>query len=253
MKKLTNSPPTGKPVKPYSDFPLFAHGNGQWAKKVPGRCFYFGTWDDPEAALQRYVDHKDDLMAGRVDMVATEGLSLRDLVNAFLTSKKLLVETGDLSERSFDDYYATCERLLKFFGKSVLVTNLTAANFEQLRADFGRRWSASTVGNEVQRVHVVCKYAYDAELIEKPIRYGPHFKRPSKRRVRQERHEKGPRMFEAHEIPAMLDATKHHLRAMILLGINCAYGNHDVSRCAGLRISCFAFCRLRQGPFPCGG
>jgi hypothetical protein len=35
------------------------------------------------------------------------------------------------------------------------------------------------LGNEVQRVRSVFKYAYDAALIEKPIRYGPDFKKPS--------------------------------------------------------------------------
>lgn len=45
---------TPKPEKPTPDFPLFAHRNGQWAKKVAGKIRYYGLWADPEAALLRF-------------------------------------------------------------------------------------------------------------------------------------------------------------------------------------------------------
>src|SRR3990172_5355962 len=43
-----------KPDKPIPDFPLFAHGNGQWARKVNGKLRYYGPWADPQAALGKY-------------------------------------------------------------------------------------------------------------------------------------------------------------------------------------------------------
>ena len=54
-----------KPQKPTPDFPLFAHNSGRWAKKVKGRFYYFGKWEDPDTALDEWLKVKDDLLNGR--------------------------------------------------------------------------------------------------------------------------------------------------------------------------------------------
>ncbi|MFO0899850.1 MAG: integrase [Pirellulales bacterium] len=225
MPKVTRKT---KPRKPRADFPLFPHQNGWWAKKVRGKLLYFGRWDDPDGALAKWLDQKDDLLANRTPRVQGEGLTVRDLCNRFLTSKRLLADAGEIKERTWRDYRDTCERVIKQFGKSRLVSDLAADDFEALRATMAKSWGPVMLGNEIQRCRVLFKYAFDSGLIEKQVRYGQAFKRPSRKAIRQARNEKGPRMFTADELTAMLGAATPQLKAMILLGINCGLGNTDI-------------------------
>lgn len=77
---------------------------------------------------------------------------------------------------------------------------------------------------------MVFKYAYDDGLIDKPVRFGQSIKMPSRKLQRLARQAKGPRMFEAGEIRKILDVSRRPIEAMILLGLNCGFGQTDVSR-----------------------
>ena len=74
---------------------------------------------------------------------------------------------------------------------------------------------------------MVFKYAYDAGLIDKTVHYGPTFKQPAKSVLRKVRNGSGTTMFEAADISAMLAAASVQITTMILLGVNCGFGNHD--------------------------
>jgi integrase len=228
MTQSTAARKDDKPEKPYPDFPLFPHATKRWAKKIRGKMYYFGPWPDPQGSLQKFLDQKDDLYAGRVPRVTGDGLTMRDLLNRFLTTKRLLVDTREITPRTFADYHATCDRIGKAFGLNRLVEDLASDDFEKLRGELARTWGPVTLGNEIQRIRVVFKYAMDAGLVQRPVIYGPGFKRPSKKTLRKERHAKGPRMFEAEEVRKMLGDASPQLKAMILLGINCGFGNADV-------------------------
>src|SRR5262249_52987015 len=83
-----------KPSKPYLDFPLTAHPAGYWCRKIRGKIHYFGPWDDPDGALQKYLEQKDDLHAGRTPRPDTEGLTIKDAANAFLNARQDAVNGG---------------------------------------------------------------------------------------------------------------------------------------------------------------
>jgi hypothetical protein len=138
MPKHTQKAAPVKPPKPYPDFPLFAHATRRWAKKIKGRFYYFGPWDDPDGALQRYLDQRDDLYAGRKPRIQTEGITVRELANRFLTAKKDLVDAGEIASSTFQDYHSTCSRVLEAFGPNRVVDDLASDDFERLRRQYAK-------------------------------------------------------------------------------------------------------------------
>jgi integrase len=90
-----------------------------------------------------------------------------------------------------------------------------------------RKWGPVRLGNTIQRTRSVFKFAFDSELIATPIRFGPEFKRPTKKTLRRHRASQGAKLFTAREVRRLIDAAGPAMKAMLLLGINCGFGNAD--------------------------
>jgi integrase len=218
---------TGKPSKPRPDFPLYAHRAGQWAKKIRGRTVYFGPWGDPEGALTKYLAEKDALQAGRKPRPDTEGLTVKDACNDFLNAKQALVDAGELSPRTWDEYKAMADELVAHAGKTRLVSDLDPEDFAGLRNRLTKKWGPHRVRKAIQYVRSIFKHAVDAGLIDRPVRFGPGFKRPSMKTLRLHRAAQGAKLFTAEEVRQLIDAAGTPLKTMILLGINAGFGNAD--------------------------
>jgi integrase len=223
-----------KPAKPYPDFPLFAHAAGYWAKKIRGRIVYFGRWaDGPQAALDRYEKEKDALHAGRKPREDTGAITIKELVNRFLAEKETRVESGELSRRTWLDYKEACD-VITTLGARRLASDLGPDDFAALRPKLAKRWGTYHLGNTIQRIRSVFKWAFESDILVTPIRFGPGFRGASKKTLRLRRAEAGPKLFTAEEIRRMIEAAGVPLKAMILLGINCGFGNSD---CANLPLT----------------
>ncbi|HWG41344.1 MAG TPA: tyrosine-type recombinase/integrase [Gemmataceae bacterium] len=225
---------SAKPNKPYPDFPLFPHAAGVWAKKIRGKLHYFGKWDDPDAALDSYMKQKEDLHAGRTPRPDADAMTVKDVANAFLNHKQALLDAGELSPRTWTEYKATTDLLITRLGKSRLVDDLRPDDFAALRKHMAAKWGAHRLAKIIQYVRSVFKYAYDAEMIDRPLRFGPGFQRPAKKVMRIHRAEQGQKLFTAEEVRQLLTEAGPTMRAMILLGINCGFGNSD---CGNLPLS----------------
>lgn len=222
-----------KPKKPYPDFPLFPHATGRWAKKIRGKFRYFGPWNNPDGALDLYLDQRDDLYAGREPRHPSDTRpSIREMCNQFRTAKDRLCTAGEITRRTRDDYGASCDRIIAAFGKETSIDDLRPADFDKFRAKLAETLGPVSLANEIGRIRVVFKFAFDHGLAESPVRYGQSFRKPSAKTLRLERAKKGPRMFAAQDIHALLKAANPTLKAMIHLAVNCGLGNHDVGRLA---------------------
>ncbi|MFW6065992.1 MAG: hypothetical protein ACOC9S_04155, partial [Planctomycetota bacterium] len=250
---MADSPSTSrrKPSKPYLSFPLTAHNNGQWCKKIRGKIHFFGTWDDPQAALKRYLRVAEDLHAGRQPRISTGEITVKDLCNEFLTHQLHKQQAGQISLRWFED----CRRVLEHFagkiGASRAASELRPPDFMQYRQLLSRAGLAGKKGLGVHAmtrtltiIRGMFKYAYENDVMERPAKFGSAFDRPSARlrrkEQRQTRMKNGKPFFSVQEINSLLEHAGLTLRAMILLGVNGGFGNSD---CASLPTQAIDFQR----------
>ncbi len=216
-----------KPSKPYPDFPLFPHTTRRWAKKIPGKMHYFGPWDEPDAALKSYLEQKDALHAGRKPRPDPAALTVKDVADAFLNAKQDLLDATELSPHTFANYRVAADELVAHMAKSRRAADLDPQDFAALRNKMAAKWGLYRLAVTIQHIRSIFKHAFDAGLIPTPIPFGPGFSRPTKKAFRLHRAEQGPKLFTADEVRKLVDAAGVQMRAMILLGINCGFGNAD--------------------------
>jgi integrase len=211
---------------------LTKHPRGYYCKKHKGRTHYFGrVADGLEAAVRQYLHEWPQITKGLAPTpLRPDGLTVVGLVNHFLTAKEIDLKAGDITQRTWDDYDKTCKLVISILGRDRLVEDLRPTDFWQMRERMAKTRNPTTLGNEVQRIRVLFKFACDEDLVEHPVKMGRKFKRPAKRILRQERQKKGSRMLEPRELRIILKAAPQPLKAMILLAVNCGFGNADCGK-----------------------
>ncbi len=229
LKELSGGP---KPAKPYEDFPLFAHASGRWAKKIRGKMIYFGRWDEPDKSLRNYLEQRDSLHSGRKPREEPRQATVKDCCNSFLNFKASLVETGELSKFTYEDYKTACDNIVQAFGKSRLAADLDSEDFAKLRLQMANKWGLTRLTKIVRCCSSVFKYCDETGLIERRPVAGPAFRSPSKSAQRRAKAESGRQDLDRETIARILTAANPCMRAMTLLGVNAGLGDAD---CGSLR------------------
>jgi len=213
---------------------LFPHASGRWAKKIKGRFVYFGkVADDPkgEKALEKWLDQKDDLLAGRKPRTHVEGLTVGDLCNLWLDFKKARVDTGELSSRTWESYKSLAEIVISTFGRDRAASDPGPEDFAKLRAVFAERWGPGHLATGVIITRSIWNWAYNDGKLVKPQQFGAGFTKPGAKAIRQAKtaNGKGPRMFTPQQIHALLKTASPNMKAMLLLGVQAGIGNTDLA------------------------
>ena len=235
MSDADNRTRMAKPAKPSPDYPLTPRGDGRWCKKVRGRMHYFrGT---PGEALAEYRRQEPYLLDGREPPPPPDGpagATLGDLCNMLLTAKEDAVRAGRLSARTFAQWKGGTDLLVSHFGVGRDPATLGPAEFSGLFpvaavGKDGRPRGVHSLVTIVATVRGVLKYAYESGVIDRPARFGPDFKPPSKARRRKAKRASGPRLIRPGEFRDILAAADPACRAWALLGLNAAYGPSDLA------------------------
>jgi hypothetical protein len=85
-------------------------------------------------------------------------------------------------------------------GEHRLVSDLDPQDFAALKNKLAAKNGPARMGTIVQVIRSAFKFAFESGLIDKPVRFGPVFRRSSKKTLRLHRAKQGPRLFSADEV-----------------------------------------------------
>jgi len=226
-------------------FPLTLHkGSGQWCKKVLGKIHYFGK--DREAALNRWIDEKDYLLAGRKPPRTSGTPTVSELANVFHDAYKKRVDIGKVSQRHLDGCKSTLDRFIQLVGKDCHLDCLQPMDFDDVRhrlyepsknakparggvtrKTIARR-SHSTVDGDVRRILLFIQWALAKKLLPS-VDMGMDFKPSSRKESRVHKSKQPKKLFSKQDLVTLFEKCSVSFKPMILLGINAGIGGLDIA------------------------
>jgi integrase len=217
-----------RPSWPYpSVTTMTACGNGQWRKIYAGKPYYFGPLADPKGALARWFDEWPRITAGEQRQVvkrALTSLRLDEAISQFLDAQELRVNRGDISRRTWMRQTYLGRQLARFVGGGRLVVQLGPADFNEALTGFSKNLGLHQRHEFVVFTRRCLAWACKLHGLPEPD-LGDDFRVPSRAQHRREKAARGPQMFTAEQVRALLAVAPLRERGLILLGINCGMDN----------------------------
>ena len=159
-------------------------------------------------------------------------LTVEQLKDKYLDHKTRLWRGGEFAPRSLMSVKEVLPKFSAAYPKAI--TDLTAENFRDYRDSLTRRYKPNSINRHVTSIRAMFAWAYRNHIIPDLPKWGDGFEKPSAKHLRRYREKmrqaNGEKMYEPAQIRRLLTLADPQLKAMILLGVNCAMGNTDIAR-----------------------
>jgi len=123
------------------------------------------------------------------------GATVVGMVTGFLDSKQSKVERGDLSPRTLNQYVIAGKWLVDGIGRHRLIETIGPTDFTRLRNSFPAKWGTVFCDARIMHVRTMFKWAYENDVIDRPVKYGSDWSKTPKKKVGLEQQAKQSKEF----------------------------------------------------------
>ena len=165
--------------------------------------------------------------------VQAPSLTVTQLKEKYLDHKTQLWRGGEYASRSL----MSIKEILPRFADAypIEVAALTAVDFSNYRAQLIGKWKYTphVLNRHVSNIRAMFRWAFCNYIVPELPRWGDGFEKPSAETLRKYgkkvRTLDGKKLSTAEQIQKLLGMADARMKALILLGVNCAIGNRDVA------------------------
>lgn len=215
-----------------SQCPLRLHATGQWYKIVHGKFHYFGR--DKEVAIRTYEEQATFLHTGKgIPPTAGANTTLLSLCNQYLDHQESRIKVHEVSPKHYYDQRLRLKSFAKFVGPRRPAGEITVLDLQNYRAKLIKDdRKPNEINNHLAAIKALFHWAEDNDVLETIPKLRAVKKinvKKTERMGRRGQEEDKKFLFAPEQIRKLMDLSTPNLRAMILLGINCAFGCTDVA------------------------
>jgi len=161
------------------------------------------------------------------------GPTVEHVVAKYLKARTDDADCNRISPRTLMSIKEFVHPFLTFCG-SRQVADMTPTDFGEYRNKLAKKYKCHALDRHIIGIRSMFNWAEKNEITTTKPRYGTMFDKPTASQKQKERNKReedhGERMFSVDQVRAILRAAKGQMKAMILLGLNCGFGNIDIAQ-----------------------